>query len=96
MIMVRGYAGRALLFQEKVDTEALGQDAMRKLAEEQLERVTPFPLHMIEIEFLDEPDVNKRFFRFGSDTSRMVNPAESASGLKIWADLNLGKREHET
>lgn len=76
MIMVRAYAGRALLFQEKVDCEALSPKAMSELAEEQLERVMPFPLDMIEIEFLDEPDVNKRFCRFGTDTSRMVMPKE--------------------
>jgi len=33
---------------------------------------------MSEIEFLDEPDVNKRFFRYGTDKSMMHNPKQVA------------------
>ena len=35
----------------------------------------PFPI-MIEIEFLDEPDENQRFFRIGTDPRGMRDPLQ--------------------
>jgi hypothetical protein len=32
--------------------------------------------HLIEIEFLDEPNVEQRFMRLGTDPRRMVKPYE--------------------
>ena len=45
------------------------------LAAKHAEMMTAHP-GMVEIEFLDEPDVNERFFRLGTDTSGMVRPME--------------------
>ena len=70
-IAVRGFTGRYKIFEERFETDGTDLD---RLAQEQLKRMLPYPRHMIEIEFLDEPDVNQRFFRFGTDPQRMVRP----------------------
>lgn len=44
------------------------------LAEKHAKELMLFERHMVEIEFLDEPDVTQRFFRFGTDPSGMVLP----------------------
>jgi hypothetical protein len=73
-LAIRGYAGRRIIFEEFTD---LGdddiEDLLPELAEKHVLRLVGSP-HMIEIEFLDEPNVNERFFRFGTDPSSMVAP----------------------
>lgn len=39
--------------------------------------------HMIEFEFIDEPDPLKRFFRFGTDPGQMVTPIQVASAPEL-------------
>ena len=65
-IAMRGYRDGVLMFEEAhdadtVDLEKLAESHALQLAGDQ--RST----HLIEVEFLDEPDVNQRFFRFGTD-----------------------------
>jgi hypothetical protein len=50
-----------------------GTGSLDRLANEHLELIGG-RRHMIEIEFLDEPDLQKRFFQMGTDPDRMVQP----------------------
>lgn len=49
--------------------------SLPKLAEEHATLSAAGPV-MVEIEFLDETDVNQRFFRIGTDPRQMVQPLE--------------------
>ena len=74
-LAIRGFAGKTLVFEERVtvsDSDLGG--LLPKLAEEHAAKMAAHDLHMIEIEFLDEPNENERFCRFGTDPSGMVLP----------------------
>jgi hypothetical protein len=71
---IRGFIGGVLQFEEQLDGEAVD---LESLAEGHGLTILALPggdMHMIEIEFMDEPDPLTRFFRFGTDTSMMVMP----------------------
>jgi hypothetical protein len=68
-IAVRGFAGGIKVFEEIVDDDS-------DMVQQHIKRVAHHPRHMIEIEFLEEPNVMQRFFRFGSDCAGMVDPQE--------------------
>lgn len=55
-------------------TEAALETLLPKLAAKHAKAMVAHELHMIEIEFLDEPNPLERFFRFGTDPSGMVIP----------------------
>jgi hypothetical protein len=71
----RGFAGRVVQFEEKAEI-AVDQleTVLPSLAEKHAAALAAKTLHMIEIEFLDEPDPDQRFFRFGTDPAGMVKP----------------------
>jgi hypothetical protein len=73
-IAIRGFAGRTLKFEDIVEVDENDQDFLGRLAEKHAAEMVAHTLHMIEIEFLDEPGPNERFFRFGTDPSGMVVP----------------------
>jgi hypothetical protein len=74
-LAIRGFVGSARQFEDLIDMAGDAFDALLpQLAEKHAAALASHALHMIEIEFLDEPDPNQRFFRFGTDPSGMVIP----------------------
>jgi hypothetical protein len=71
-IRVRGYGGDALIFQETIAFEE--GDDLERIAAEHMTLLLPHPMHMLEFEFMDELDPNQRYFRWGTDKRRMVQP----------------------
>lgn len=75
-VVVRGFAnGSMRVFEEPLEIDAHEIDqALPAIAERHAEALMLYDRHYIEIEFLDEPDQDQRFFRFGTDPSAMVLP----------------------
>ena len=77
-IAIRGYIRGVKQFEERVDALE-SRDEFARLAETHARRLLALPggdEHLIEIEFLDEPHLSERFFRFGTDPAMMVRPIE--------------------
>jgi len=70
-LAIRGWKNGVLVFEEF--TEADEPDDLLPLAEKHARNLMDGP-HMLEIEFLDDPDLRGRFFRMGTDPAGMVNP----------------------
>ncbi len=74
-IAVRGFAHGKRVFEDKAEvSDANLEKLLPALAMKHAKAMARHELHMIEIEFLDEPDPNERFFRFGTDPAGMVAP----------------------
>jgi len=74
-LAIRGYVYRRIAFEDRADVEFEQLDGvLPALAKQHCEKLAAHDLHMIEIEFLDEPNEQDRFFRFGTDPSGMVLP----------------------
>lgn len=76
-LTVRGWKNGVLEFAEAHtfhgEFNERGED-IQTMADRQIAQVATAPLHLIEIEFMDEPDREKRFMRLGPDKERMVEP----------------------
>lgn len=75
-LAIRGFAdGNHLQFEERVEIpEDQLSEVLPVLGKKHANALVSHQLHMIEIEFLDEADLNQRFFRFGTDPAGMVLP----------------------
>jgi len=74
-VAIRGFAMGALVFEDRVELDENDLDQLLPgLAKKHGNAMAVHHLHMIEIEFLDEPDPLARFFRIGTDPSGMVMP----------------------
>jgi hypothetical protein len=76
-IAIRGFAAGKMLFEDRIDLDEAGlENLLPALATKHATAMVAHRLHVIEIEFLDEPDPNQRFFRFGTDPGGMVLPIQ--------------------
>ncbi len=72
-IAIRGFIGKVKQFDEEYDDTA----PIEQIAHRHLRALLDLPggdMHMIEVEFLDEPNPLQRYFRFGTDPDMMVMP----------------------
>jgi hypothetical protein len=82
-IMARIFVAGELLGEESLEVEADHiETQLPEIARRHARLVGNRPF-MVELEFLDEPDPNTRYFRFGTDTAGMVRPAAVALGRYV-------------
>jgi len=72
-IAVRGWGDGRKLFDEVMECD---EQSLETIAPEHVQRVMGYKRNLLEIEFLDEPNENERYFRFGTDPSMMVAPIQ--------------------
>jgi hypothetical protein len=74
-LVIRGYLGKVRQWQSSVElTEENLENLLPDLAESHCEAMAAGTLDMIEIEFLDDPDPNRRFLRIGTNPDGIVYP----------------------
>jgi hypothetical protein len=98
-LAIRGFVKGKVLFEDRVELDDPGlENLLPRLAEKHGLAMKDHTLHMIEIEFLDEPDPLARFFRFGTDPEGMVAPMridlETQLGGKYATDGQKARTDH--
>lgn len=81
-LVIRGFVGGIKQFEEPIEVSEAGHE-IEGLAETHALRLLALPggeRHMLELEFLDEPNPAERFFRIGTDPSAMILPMAVSSG----------------
>lgn len=73
-VMIRGWIGHRQVFQEFTSVDDAEIDTIVPALGEKHAKLMKGSPHMIEIEFLDEMNPKERFYRFGTDPTRMVKP----------------------
>ncbi len=73
-VAIRGFVGGVRQFEEFADCETSDPAIMAVRHVQTLLALPGGENHMIEVEFLDEPDPLQRFFRVGTDPAGMVQP----------------------
>lgn len=90
-LAIRTYKRGVLQTVERIEVSMEDmQNVLTDLASKHAEAMIETPGH-VEIEFLDEPNVNERFFRIGTDFSCMVKPVELDLSDKAGLDDALKK-----
>jgi hypothetical protein len=77
-LAIRGFVAGVAQFEDllELNDDAELDTRIAMLANDHAEALAAKSLHMIEIEFLDEPNPLQRYFRFGSDPQMMRRPVE--------------------
>lgn len=78
-VAIRGFGDGRKIFEELVEMDAID---LTDLAEQHTEKLRAYERHMVELEFVDEPDEGQRFFRFGTDPGMMVRPI----AIALWEE----------
>ena len=75
-VAFRGFANNELQFEEFAEFEPVegDEDQIAVAAMLHAKELWIHDLHMLEIEFLDEPDADRRFLRFGAQPAALVDP----------------------
>jgi hypothetical protein len=77
-VVVRGFLKGDPVFSDHQEIDPEDDSLMERVAKQHARMALAGDIDMIEIEFLDEPDPNQRFFRIGTNPAGMVIPLRIA------------------